>query len=165
MDDMATSFVLRDVRQGDAAAISALVTGLSERWIAPDCTPDGASILLASMGVEATAERLRGDGYRYAVAELDGQLVGVAALRRPAHLYHLFVLGHGQRGGLARRLWDRVRVHAAPDEPTTVNASVWQRPLICGSDSSLPARNGSSAASIHADAVASGMTAEHASLL
>lgn len=123
MDDTATSFVLRDARQGDAAAISALVTGLSERWIAPDCTPDGASILLASMAVEATAERLRGDGYRYVVAERDGQLVGVAALRRPAHLYHLFVLEHLQRQGLARRLWDRVRAHAPPSGPVTVNAS------------------------------------------
>ena len=81
---MATSFVLRDVRQGDAAAISALVTGLSERWIAPDCTPDGASILLASMGVDATEERLRGDGYRCVVAEFErGGLVGVAALVAP----------------------------------------------------------------------------------
>lgn len=123
MDATPASFALREARPSDAAAISALVTGLSERWIVPDCSADGASILLASMAVDATLERLRGDGYRYVVAEFEGELVGVAALRRPSHLYHLFVLEHVQRLGLARRLWDRVRVHAPPAEPITVNAS------------------------------------------
>ena len=120
---MVASFVLRDGRPGDAAAISALVTELSERWIVPDCTRDGAAILLASMAADATAERLRGDGYRYVVAELDARLVGVAALRRPSHLYHLFVLEQAQRRGVARALWERVRVHADPSGPVTVNAS------------------------------------------
>jgi GNAT superfamily N-acetyltransferase len=115
--------LLRDATEGDASGISALVIGLSQRWIASDCTQEGAAILLASMAEDATANRLRGDGYHYVVAELDGRLVGVAALRRPSHLYHLFVVEHMQRRGVARALWDRVRVHAAPYEPVTVNAS------------------------------------------
>lgn len=126
---MVASFVLRSGRPTDAMAISALVTGLSERWIVPDCTRDGATILLASMAVDATAERLRSDGYRCVVAELDARLVGVAALRRPSHLYHLFVLEQAQRRGLARALWERVRVHADPSGPVTVNASRMAMPV------------------------------------
>ena len=116
------SIALRPAVPGDAAVISVLVRGLAQRWIVADCSEEGAATLLASMSEEKTRERLR-EGYRYVVAERDGDIVGVAALRLPSHLYHLFVAEHAQRLGVARRLWDAVREHADPDAPITVNAS------------------------------------------
>lgn len=110
----------------DAEAIAALTTGLTRRWIAPDCDTAGALALLASMTPEATAERLAG-GYRYHVAESGaGRLLGVVAIREPQHLYHLFVDDAAQRGGLARALWNLARNDLFATNgalPITVNAS------------------------------------------
>ena len=44
-------------------------------------------------------------GYKYHVAEKDGRLVGVVAVRGNTHLYHLFVAEQYQREGIAKKLW------------------------------------------------------------
>jgi len=115
--------VLRDATGDDADAISALVIALTKRWIAPDCDEEGTALLLGSMAAPQVARRLR-EGHRHVVAELDGRIVGVAALRLPSHLYHLFVAQDVQRRGVARALWDAVREAADPVAPVTVNASL-----------------------------------------
>ena len=107
----------------DAEAMSALVITLTQRWIAPDCTQGGVARLMDSMSPARTAQRLR-EGHRHVVAERDRRIVGVAALRLPSHLYHLFVADDAQRCGIARRLWNEVRTSAAPGTPITVNASL-----------------------------------------
>ncbi len=114
--------VLREATVADAAAFSALVCGLSRRWIAPDCTPEGAARLLQMLAPEPTARRL-GEGFRYLLAQHGDGLVGVAALRPPAHLFHLFVAEQAQRQGLARRLWNTVQGWVDETAPITVNAS------------------------------------------
>ncbi len=120
----ADAIVVRAATVADAAAISALTLASMQRWIAGDCTPEGAASLAALMTPEATHQRLTGDAYRTWVAQRDGAIVGVAALRLPAHLYHLFVADHAQRLGIARQLWDALRrdVPSGPDG-FSVNAS------------------------------------------
>lgn len=115
--------VLREATADDAGAISALVIALMQRWIAPDCTEAGVARLLESMAPARIEARLM-EGHRHVVAELDGRIVGVAVLRLPSHLYHLFVADDMQRRGLARRLWNAVRTSAAADAPVTVNAAL-----------------------------------------
>jgi len=115
--------LLRLAVHGDARAISELVVALTKRWIAPDCTEDGTARLLESMAT-AQVERRLGAGHLHVVAEYEGRIVGVAALRLPSHLYYLFVADDMQRRGLARRLWNLARAGAAPDAPITVNASL-----------------------------------------
>lgn len=119
----ADEVVLREAVSADAEAISALVTALTRRWIAPDCDEEGIVQLIESMTAARIDERLR-DGHRHVVAERDGRIVGVAALRLPSHLYYLFVAEDAQRRGLARALWDTVRTAADPAAPITVNASL-----------------------------------------
>lgn len=117
--------LLREATVADADAISALVCESTRRWIAPDCTPDGAAQLLQMLATGPTAARLA-DGFRYLVAQRGNDLVGVAALRPPAHLFHLFVADDAQRQGLARRMWLIVQAwveESAPSTPITVNAS------------------------------------------
>ncbi len=41
---------------------------------------------------------------RYWVALEDGAMVGVAAVKPPSHIYHLFVRSDRQRNGIGRRL-------------------------------------------------------------
>ena len=115
--------VVRDARLEDADAISALVIALARRWIAPDCTEEGIARLVGSMSPEHIARRLH-EGHRHVVAEREGRIVGVAALRLPSHLYYLFVAEDAQRRGIARHLWNDVRTSATPAVPITVNASL-----------------------------------------
>ena len=65
-------------------------------------------------------------GYRYHVAEVDGQLVGVVGVRNNAHLFHLFVAELYQRQGIASNLWN-VAMQACLDAGNpgkfTVNSS------------------------------------------
>lgn len=120
---MVDGIVLREATRDDVDEISALVIALAKRWIAPDCTAEGVARLLDSMAPSRVEERLR-EGHRHVVAQCDGRIVGVAVLRLPAHLYHLFVADDMQRRGIARRLWTAVRASAPPDAPVTVNASL-----------------------------------------
>jgi GNAT superfamily N-acetyltransferase len=117
---------LRIATAADAEAISALVLTSAQRWIFPLCDVDGRAVLAASMAAEATRERLL-TGHAYLVAEAEGRIVGVAALRLPAHLYNLFVDDRFQRRGIARRLWSGLRAHPllkdAWPAQVTVNAS------------------------------------------
>lgn len=111
---------------GDAEAISALTDALARRWIWPDCDARGRDALSGAMSVAATRGRLTSTGYAYLVAEKDGQVIGVAGMRLPHHLYHLFVDDASQRRGLARRLWQELRHHPHLQSwpgAVTVNAS------------------------------------------
>lgn len=121
----ARDVVIRSATSADAAAISALTLTLTQRWIAPDCTREGAGLLLASMETQPTLARIQ-SGYRYLVAEQGTVLRGVAALQLPHHLYHLFVADAAQHQGLARRLWNALRDadhHATQPAEYTVNAA------------------------------------------
>ena len=116
---------IRDATTEDAAVISALTNALIERWVAPDCTTEGQRHLRAWASTASHEERLRAS-HACCVAELDGELVGVAAIRPPRHLYLLFVTDAQQRRGLARRLWEAVLAKSGAREglgPVTVNAS------------------------------------------
>lgn len=89
----------------DAPGISALVCNVTERFIAPELSEEVASGLLGSMD-EPSIKSYMESGYRYHVAEENGELIGVVAVRDNRHLYHLFVSEPFQRKGLARRLWE-----------------------------------------------------------
>ncbi len=94
---------IREATVDDAAAISRLIRPLAEKFIAADFSPAGARNLLASLEPDAVAGYFE-SGYEYHVAEQDGLLVGVVAVRDNSHLYHLFVAEQFQRRAVARRL-------------------------------------------------------------
>ena len=116
---------IRAAKLADAAEISTLVRQSAQKFIVADFTPEGAKTLLDSMSAEALEERIR-SGYRYHVAQLDGQLVGVVGVRGDFHLYALFVAEPFHRRGIGRRLWNHAlaeclaRGHRGP---FTVNSS------------------------------------------
>ena len=91
----------------DALRISEFVCGLSEEFITPQFPPAAQASFLQDHSEEKLKERLAGD-FRFYVAESEGQIAGVAAIRSNAHLYYLFVGKRHQRAGLARRLLSQV---------------------------------------------------------
>ena len=109
----------------DAESISKLVRQLSAKYIANEFTAEGRETLLNSM-TPAAIEKYIQTGFRYHVAEVGGQLVGVVAVKDNSHLYHLFVAENYQRQGIASGLW-RLAKQACFEEENpgefTVNSS------------------------------------------
>jgi ribosomal protein S18 acetylase RimI-like enzyme len=96
---------IRAATPDDARRISALLRDLTGKYIAHEFSEEGAGRLLESMS-EAAIKSYLESGYRYHVAEENGELAGVVAIRDNRHLYHLFVSERFQGRGVARRLWE-----------------------------------------------------------
>ena len=56
------------------------------------------------MTTEAINQSMQSE-YRYHVAEVNGMLTGVVAVKGNTHLYHLFVSEQFHRKGIAKKLW------------------------------------------------------------
>ncbi len=118
--------LIRSATIEDAAAISQLVTASAREHIAPTLSAAGLAHLLAEMEQESVAARIR-HGYKFFVALESDALIGIAAVRPPAHLYYLFVDTRHQRKGIGRQLWNRTYdwiTSSTGDEPITVNSSL-----------------------------------------
>ena len=103
--------LLREANINDANAISLLISPLAEKYIIPDCTVEGAELLLSSMTTQAIENYIT-SGYQYIVAMSGKQVVGVIGMKEHSHLYHLFVDIKYQRQGLSTRLWETAKEKA-----------------------------------------------------
>jgi len=95
---------IREATAEDADSISALCCELSAKFITHEFTAVGVTHLLASMQSESIEKYIR-SGFKYHVAVIDNQVVGVVGIRDNSHLYHLFVAEKYQRKGIAKKLW------------------------------------------------------------
>ena len=135
---------IRAASPEDARAISELVSPLTLKFIAAECSAQTRQKLLATMSPEA----IRGSllrGYRYHVGEVDRRVVGVVGTSPPdcrpgqphVHLHHLFVAEAQHGNGYATCLWDRARENSLaaslPGEAVefTVNASLYAYAIYC----------------------------------
>jgi GNAT superfamily N-acetyltransferase len=100
---------IRDATPADATAISGLVCRVANETIFPDGPQDGRRYFMAMNTPAATAGKLNDSAYRYHVAERDGEVVGMIAMRGNSHLYHLFVDRSLHGSGLGRALWEHAR--------------------------------------------------------
>lgn len=116
---------IRAATPDDAQRIGTLVRELAVKYITHEFSEEGAGRLLESMSEAAIRSYLE-SGYRYHLAEENGELAGVIAIRDNCHLYHLFVSERFQGRGLARRLWEVARavcLDAGNPGVFTVNSS------------------------------------------
>jgi len=100
--------IIRKAKQSDVDGISQLTTTLVTKYILPTCSKDGGQLILASMAPSCISDYLDA-GYQYHVAQLNGELIGVIAMKDNSHLYHLFVAESQQGKGLSRILWELAR--------------------------------------------------------
>jgi len=117
---------IRRAAPRDAEVISSLIVELSVPFYTSP-TRAGAEPFLASISADAERSCLSAGNFSYHVAESDGRLAGVVALRDNAHLFHLFVARPYQGLRLASRLWGIVKSEAlAAGNPGefTVNSSL-----------------------------------------
>lgn len=122
---------IRRATPADAKAISALILGVS-RYFTLHPAGVGAEAFLATVSAEAIHGYLSSPDFVYRVAEDDGGLAGVVAIRENRHLYHLFVAPDGHRRGLARRLWTEAMdaaLQAGNPGEFTVNSTPYAVPV------------------------------------
>lgn len=94
---------IRFAEISEAETISRFVSELIVSHIGPTLPVEGLEHLLRDMDAKSTMRRMT-DGFRYWVALEGDALVGVAAVKPPSHIYHLFVRADRQRSGIGRRL-------------------------------------------------------------
>jgi GNAT superfamily N-acetyltransferase len=95
----------------DVPRISALICSLSTLYIlSPDT--EGAEPYLESINEPAIRGYIIANNFRYLVAESEGQLIGVIALRDNTHIYHMFIAEAFQGKGIGRELWETVKAEA-----------------------------------------------------
>jgi GNAT superfamily N-acetyltransferase len=117
---------VRSATEIDAGRISNLIYSLSGPFL---LSPDGAGAepFLKSINEQAIRGYVLASNFSYFVAEVEGELAGVVALRDNSHLYHLFVAQSHQGKGLGCSLWLRVKraaLQASNSGRFTVNSSL-----------------------------------------
>lgn len=118
--------VIRAADALDSPAISELIIASARLHILPELSLAGGQHLLSNLGQESIA-RYQSQGYQYVLALAGGRCVGVAGVRLPSHLYHLFVRAGWENQGIGRVLWQHVRdqlLGRVAEEGITVNASL-----------------------------------------
>jgi GNAT superfamily N-acetyltransferase len=89
----------------DIEPAASLLAELAAEFIIGEFEPEARRHFLE----ENDAEAIRGfvsSGFRYHVAEMNGELVGFVGVRENKHLHHLFVAKPLQRKGIGRMLWN-----------------------------------------------------------
>lgn len=135
---MSSTLTFREATVADCQAISRLLLRCAERFLLADFSSQGQALLCDSFQAYAIADYLQqGLDYRLAFAQhgAEAELVGVIALKRPCHLYHLFVAPNWHGQGIARQLlaelWPTVLSWAqqAQQQELTVNSSLYAVPV------------------------------------
>lgn len=114
---------IRKADSGDAPKLQSLVADLSRYYLRdPDATlPDW---LASSLGEAEFVDRLAGDDYYNYVYELNGELVAYISIKRPNHVYHLFVAASHQGKGIARLLWEHTTKQLAVNTYTVRSSMI-----------------------------------------
>ena len=81
---------IRLAEKSEAEAISRFVSELAVTHIGSTLQVEGLENLLRSMDVDSTITRMT-DGFPHWVALEGGAIVGIAVVKPPSHIYHLFV--------------------------------------------------------------------------
>ena len=94
---------IRLAEKSEAIAIRRFVSKLAVSLIGSTLQLGGLENLLRSMDGDSTITRMT-DGFPHWVALEGGGIVGVAVVKPPSQIYHLFVRSDRQRSGIGRRL-------------------------------------------------------------
>ena len=96
---------IRAIEPSDIEPVANLLSQLASAYIINEFERSAQERFLAKNNANAIREFIA-NGYRYHVAESNGELVGFVGMRGNAHLYHLFVAAPLQGHGVGRMLWE-----------------------------------------------------------
>ena len=101
---MSAQLNIRPIAPSDIEPVADLLAALATEFIIGKFAPEAQQRFLANNNAAAIRD-LIARGYRYHVAELNGEVAGFAGVCDNKHLYHLFVEKSARQCGLGRRLW------------------------------------------------------------
>jgi len=127
---MAEGLTIRPAIESDAQVISALIASQSHHR-SPSPTAPAPPEFLAGFSPETIRGYIGSARYRYLVALVEEQLVGVLGIRAGRRLLHFFVAESFQRRGIARALWRRAKSElvAAGEATLVANSSIYAIPV------------------------------------
>jgi ribosomal protein S18 acetylase RimI-like enzyme len=102
---MSAEVTIRPMEASDVEPAAVLLAELSRQFIIGEFGPAAQERFLAENNA-AAIHKFVAKGFRYHVAESNGELVGFVGVRDNKHLYHLFVAKSKQRRGFGRTLWE-----------------------------------------------------------
>ena len=100
-----TALTIRPIQPDDIEPVALLLRELATEFIIGEFEPAAQQHFLARNDAGAIRERIA-KGFRYHVAEIEGQLAGFVGTRDNRHLYHLFVAKRLHRRGIGSKMWD-----------------------------------------------------------
>ena len=96
---------IRSMQPADIEPVANLLSELAAEFIVGEFSPEAQRNFLEENNAEAI-RRFVSSGFRYHVAEMNGELIGFVGVRENKHLYHLFVAKSLLRQGIGRMLWN-----------------------------------------------------------
>lgn len=99
---------IREGTLSDAKGISSLISRNSKLLLIDDFDDDGLQFFLRSVEAKSIREYME-QGFHYLIAEDNGEIVGVIAIKDYCHMFHLFVDKSYHQRGIAKMLWDEMR--------------------------------------------------------
>ena len=96
---------IRPIEPSDIESVARLLSELASAYIIGEFERSAQEHFLAKNDANAIREFIA-SGFRYHVAETNGDLVGFVGVRENTHLYHLFVATSLQGQGIGRMLWE-----------------------------------------------------------
>lgn len=125
---MTNHTIIRRANVEDALQLSELIEDVSRRF----CFTSAQEVpawFLATITPDAIAGTIDNPSFCYFVALLNGELVGVIAVRDATHVHHLFVSQKVQRRGIAQLLWLNAKEQALTAGNITVRSSLFAVPI------------------------------------
>lgn len=104
------------------AEASQLIEQVSNKYTLDDFTERGYQNFKSKVLNEGMVKNLE-DGFMYWGAFEEEVMVGLIAIKLPAHLYNLFVHTDYQKKGIATRLWQHMLSHLNPESLTLFSSS------------------------------------------
>lgn len=99
---------IRQATESDVTEISNLVTSLAHFYL--DKPENELPTWLSQTLTEhAFSQRLSNSDFINFVYEQNSKIIGYISLKKPNHLYHLFVLEEFQGKGISRLLWEHLK--------------------------------------------------------
>lgn len=128
---MTEGMIIRPAVCSNAHGISKLIySQLHHRT--PKPTEPAAPEFLAGFAPETIKGYVGSVSYRYLVALIEEQIVGVLGIRDSQRIIHLFVAESYQRRGIARALWSHARselLARGGEASVVVNSSIYAIPV------------------------------------
>jgi len=129
--EFVASITIRKAKTSDSQRISKLISRNAQTLLQDDFENDGLAFFLTTVNHRAIKDYME-QGFSYLVAQSEGEIVGVIAMKDYSHMFHLFVDKAFHKKGIAKQLWQAIYQHSIENGNTgkfTLNSTSYALPV------------------------------------